>query len=124
MTNYLKDIILEVDNYLLTYGKNYDTLKLKTILLLLDEIVFNKEFEDCLKKYNYINTFLFNFTKNISKDNMFYINDSNLINNKNIFSKIIKESFYTDCMKKIIADKIKPFDDEDYYNEWFLYFYI
>lgn len=124
MTNYLKDIILEVDNYLLTYGKKYDTLKLKTILLLLDEIVFNKEFEDCLEKYNYINTFLFNFTKNISKDNMFYINDLNLINNKNIFSKMIKESFYTDCMKKIIADKIKPFDDEDYYNEWFLYFYI
>lgn len=117
MTNYLKDIILEVDNYLLTYGKKYDTLKLKTILLLLDEIVFNKEFEDCLEKYNYINTFLFNFTKNISKDNMFYINDSNLINNKNIFLKMIKESFYTDCMKKIIADKIKPFDDEDYYNE-------
>ena len=117
MTNYLDEIKLDLNQYVLKYGENYSTLRLKSSLMSLDKNKFNIIFDKCLHEYDYLSSFIFNIIKYIDEEDIFLIEKTkNENNNINILKSLLKESFNSNCMKQIIVNKLN-FDEEDYIYE-------
>ena len=111
MMNYLDEIKCDLNQYVLKYGESYCTLRLKFILMSLDKNKFNIIFNKCLYEHDYLSSFIFNLIKDINKEDIFLIEETQ--KNKNILKQFLKESFNSNCMKQIIVNKLN-FNEGDY----------